>query len=238
MKDKIKNTIKKVFDRNQLILLRVRAGNSAFRIITSSIPFALAAAAALSHIPEAENRLSSAIEPNVSPQTWGYVRYVLSLAFEKASFPVFSLAMLVLLYTVSASVYSLIRGISDETESNAKDRINAVLISVLMLAEGMVLVSIEGIKNTQVLFVALAFFLLLLILYKAALKKKYGMIQMLIRSGIASAAVFLLTSGMNIYYTFFSHPEDLYGSLGGLLIIFSWIYSVSFVIIGAGRISL
>ncbi len=230
---------------NTLASIRISAGNAAFRMITSAVPFALAAAVTFSHIPEAENRLSSVIEPNVSSQTWGYIRYVMSLAFEKATFPVFSIGMLTLLFTVSAAVNALIKGISDSGESRIGDRVKSVLVSILILLEGTVLISaaegIESIKRTQVLlwvlsFAALAF--ILYVLYVISGREKTKSKEAAVKAISASAMILLLTHGMRLYYSAAVHPENLYGSLGGLLIIFSWIYLVGFAVIAVGRISL
>lgn len=232
------------------------SGYVAYKLIISAVPMAIVAAALFSGIPAIEKWLLETLQPILAPQAYAFVKYISELAKSNATTPILSVGTLVMLYTVSSGMCTLMKGVSIAADGRGafekrgiiKNRFLAIMLTViifvLILCFGMISIEIKyyGASGSQysISILSYAFFIIMLVvilmfIYKISPVKKTYWLTSLRRALLSSVMIAALTFAMNIYYTEFSDPGNVYGAFAGLAIIMIWLYSISFCILAAGE---
>lgn len=232
------------------------SGYVAYKLIISLIPLAIVVAVLFSGVPIIENWFMETLQPVLAPQAYAFVKYISELAGEKASMPILSVSMILMIYTASSGMYTLMRGVSIANDGRGaferrgiiKNRFIAVVLTmiifVLILCGGLMSFEIKyyapdsqnGRQALSYIFVIAMLVVILMFVYKLSPTKKTDWVTSLKRALLSAIMIIALTFAMNIYYTEFSNLENVYGTFAGLAIIMIWIYSISFCILLAGEI--
>lgn len=224
------------------------SGNIAYKIIVSAVPFAIVAAVIFSSMPEVENMLLDVIEPVIADQVWTFVKYILQLAHDNSTVPVISFSMLSMLFIISSAVLSLMKGISVaadgreafEKRGMLKNRLYTIGVTLIIIVSlavfGMLSLLTDGKgEGIRYLFAVIALVFVLSIIYKLSPVKNVTFFTAITRALIAAFLILFLTLGMNVYYSFFSQTENIYGTFAGVAITMAWIYGISYCILLTGE---
>jgi membrane protein len=130
-----------------------------------------------------------------------------------------SLVLILLIGLVMIFAFSLIVGFKSFT---------AYLISNGYINQGMQLFLLRTIKWT--LLIGLIYFIFAAVYYIAPIRKK-GSRFISAGAMIATLLLILTTQGFNFYIRNFSHYNVLYGSIGALIVLMSWIYLNCFILL-------
>lgn len=230
------------------------AGNITYKIIISAIPAAIVVTILFSGVPAIEAWLMDALKPVLAPQAYGFLQYVMQLANKYASAPVLPVSVIVMAYTVSSGMYSLLKGISTAVDGGGvfekrgvvKNRLIAVAFTTsiilcifLVWAISTFSEKIGIIKNKQALQYVMSTAMLVIILfmmYKISPITHIKRSIAFIRALISSIAIVLLSFALNIYYSVLANPENIYGTFAGVAILMMWIYGITLCILIAGEI--
>lgn len=236
----------------------------AYHLIMSLFPFLLFLATLATYAPVSAEDALIELSSIVPPEALKVLKHTLNEISGTNRPNVLSLSMLVTIYLASNGFAALTRGLNkayDVTETRGffKVRILSLLfvplVSLGILIEATAVIfgnvilcrlsdvfcrsagRLAMVQVLRILFPFLTMVLIFSLLYMEIPNKKLTFRQSLPGAAFSSAAWFLASFAFSFYVNRFADYSRLYGSLGGVMILFIWLYLTSIVLLIGSEIN-
>lgn len=223
-----------------------RAGSIAFSFFMALFPFALFILNLIPYIPieNFQEDFLSFVETSVPPSTYGAVESILIDIMNNSYKSLLSTGVLMSIFLMSNGVNAIVSGFESSYHiSNARNFIRQYLVALLLslIMSVMLLFSLAVFLTIEVymhfsdypvlarviryVFIVSMIFLISCILYKYGAKETKKIHFFSIGAFFTTLLVIITSYGFGIYVTRFAQYNELYGSIGTLLVfmIYIWI---------------
>lgn len=223
-----------------------RAGSIAFSFFMALFPFALFILNLIPYIPieNFQEDFLSFVETSVPPSTYGAVESILIDIMNNSYKSLLSTGVLMSIFLMSNGVNAIVSGFESSYHiSNARNFIRQYLVALLLslVMSIMLLFSLAVFLTIEVymhfsdypvlarviryVFIVSMIFLISCILYKYGAKETKKIHFFSIGAFFTTLLVIITSYGFGIYVTRFAQYNELYGSIGTLLVfmIYIWI---------------
>lgn len=223
-----------------------RAGSIAFSFFMALFPFALFILNLIPYIPieNFQEDFLSFVETSVPPSTYGAVESILIDIMNNSYKSLLSTGVLMSIFLMSNGVNAIVSGFESSYHiSNARNFIRQYLVALLLslVMSVMLLFSLAVFLTIEVymhfsdypvlarviryVFIVSMIFLISCILYKYGAKETKKIHFFSIGAFFTTLLVIITSYGFGIYVTRFAQYNELYGSIGTLLVfmIYIWI---------------
>lgn len=223
-----------------------RAGSIAFSFFMALFPFALFILNLIPYIPieNFQEDFLSFVETSVPPSTYGAVESILIDIMNNSYKSLLSTGVLMSIFLMSNGVNAIVSGFESSYHiSNARNFIRQYLVALLLslIMSIMLLFSLAVFLTIEVymhfsdypvlarviryVFIVSMIFLISCILYKYGAKETKKIHFFSIGAFFTTLLVIITSYGFGIYVTRFAQYNELYGSIGTLLVfmIYIWI---------------
>ncbi|WP_277632296.1 YihY/virulence factor BrkB family protein [Avrilella dinanensis] len=223
-----------------------RAGSIAFSFFMALFPFALFILNLIPYIPieNFQEDFLSFVETSVPPSTYGAVESILIDIMNNSYKSLLSTGVLMSIFLMSNGVNAIVSGFESSYHiSNARNFIRqyivalllSLIMSVMLLFSLAVFLTIEVYMHfsdypvlariIRYVFIVSMIFLISCILYKYGAKETKKIHFFSIGAFFTTLLVIITSYGFGIYVTRFAQYNELYGSIGTLLVfmIYIWI---------------
>lgn len=223
-----------------------RAGSIAFSFFMALFPFALFILNLIPYIPieNFQEDFLSFVETSVPPSTYGAVESILIDIMNNSYKSLLSTGVLMSIFLMSNGVNAIVSGFESSYHiSNARNFIRqyivalllSLIMSIMLLFSLAVFLTIEVYMHfsdypvlarvIRYVFIVSMIFLISCILYKYGAKETKKIHFFSIGAFFTTLLVIITSYGFGIYVTRFAQYNELYGSIGTLLVfmIYIWI---------------
>lgn len=222
-----------------------RAGSIAFSFFMALFPFALFILNLIPYIPieNFQEDFLSFVETSVPPSTYGAVELILIDIMNNSYGSLLSTGVLMSIFLMSNGMNAIVSGFESSYHiSNTRNFIRqylvalvlSLIISIMLLFSLAVFLTIEVYMHfsdypqvaniTRYVFIASMVFLISCVLYKYGAKETRKISFFSIGAVFTTLLVVLTSYGFGIYVTRFAQYNELYGSIGTLLVIMIYIW--------------
>lgn len=237
----------------------------AFFFFLSLFPFIIFLFSLLSFFDISTSDVNFILQRLIPSDSYNLIaNYSSSVVIDLNKINVFSIAILVILWSASRVVFAFIRSLNNsynvkETRGYIKTRIVGMVYTVilmLMIISG-ILVTITGEgffnfirkfmyvdRDFQSLFFVFkwvvyfgVFFVILLVFYRNLPNLKLNFRSVIPGSLFAILAISIFTFLFSLYINTFSNYSILYGSLGAVVVLMMWLYLISGILVVGGEIN-
>lgn len=250
--------IKKIKD-NELVEM---ANALSFKLILAAFPFAIFLLSTLSFLKVDYSYVIKLFFEYTPEQANGIINTFLREVIYEKKLSVLSSSLAIALFSASSGFYSALKGLNRAFELKDKRswlKTRFVCIIMVFIFTILIVLSLAalifgdtvvnfflgrdvprgftGIVSQTNIAMVLLLFLLISIVYIIAVNRRLSLGDVAPGSIFTVVFWFIVSKLFNIYVKYFSSVSVIYGSIGGVFVLFYWIYLISVIFLIGGQIN-